>query len=104
MRFDALAIGRELPDTARAREFGGEAMVQSFIVPLPGGRSGRAWIRTAEALRVPAFGRAWVGARLTALGDELGEPTLIGLLAAGLRLRSAAEPAPRATLELARAA
>jgi hypothetical protein len=79
-------------------------MVQSFTVPLPGGGSGRAWTTTAEALAIPAFGRAWVSTRLTALADELGERTVIALLAAGLRLRSATDTAPRASQELARAA
>lgn len=79
-------------------------MVQSFTVPLPGGGSGRAWITTAEALAIPAFGRAWVSARLTALADEVGEVQLSASLAAGLRLRLAAETAPLATVELARAA
>ena len=47
-------------------------MVQSFLVPLPRGRSGRVWITTAEALAVPGFGRPWVAAQLTALREELG--------------------------------
>lgn len=104
LRFDGSAIRRERPDTARAGEFGGEAMVQSFVVPLPGGGSGRAWITTAEALAIPAFGRRWVSARLTALAGEVGEATLDAWLAAGLRLRSAAETAPHTTVELPRAA
>ena len=79
-------------------------MVQSFTVPLAGGGSGQAWITTAEALAIPAFGRTWVSARLIALADEVGEVTLLASLAAGLRLRSAAETAPPATPELARAA
>jgi hypothetical protein len=73
MNIDTLAIRRVRPDTARAGEFGGETMVQSLMVALPGGGTGRAWITTAEALAVPALGRAWVSARLTALADDVAE-------------------------------
>jgi hypothetical protein len=104
MKLDVLTIRREDPDTARAREFDGEAMVQSFVVPLPGGGSGRAWITTAEALAIPGFGRPWVSARLAELAGELGDVRVIASLAEGLRLRPAADAAPQATLELARAA
>lgn len=103
MELDVLTICREVPDTARAREFDGEPMVQSFVVPLPGGGSGRAWITTAEALAIPGFGRPWVCARLIELAGEVGDIRVVASLAAGLRLRPG-DPAPRATLELARAA
>jgi hypothetical protein len=104
MRIDVLTICREGPDADRAGEFGGETMVQSFVVPLPGGGNGRVWITTAEALAIPAFGRRWVAARLVALADEVGEKALVASLATGLRLRSAEETAPPAALVLARAA
>jgi hypothetical protein len=84
--FDPLALTREAPDTLRALEFDGQPMVQSFAVPLPGGRTGRAWITTAEALTIPGFGRAWVAERLNAVADERA-------LLAGLRLHSAQPPA-----------
>jgi hypothetical protein len=103
MKLDVLTISREVPDTARAREFDGEAMVQSFTVPLPGGGSGRAWITTAEALAIPGFGRPWVCARLTELLGEVGDVRVVASLATGLRLRSG-DAAPRATPELAHAA
>ena len=79
---DALTLHREAPDTSRAAEFGGEPMVQSFRV---GGR-GRAWIPTAEALAVPAFGREWMAARLTALEAEMGKRAFGAALRRGLRV------------------
>ena len=56
------AIERELPDTSRAHEFGGCAMVQSFRVTLQDGVAGRCWLPTAEAMEVPAL-RPPVGRR-----------------------------------------
>ncbi len=77
---------REAPDTLLAARFAGEPMVQSFRV----GAAGRAWITTAEALTVPAFGREWVAARLSELEAELGGAAFSAALARGLRLRAAA--------------
>ncbi len=77
------ALIREIPDTDLAPEFGGEPMVQSFLVPLPRGRSGRVWITTADALAVPGFGRPWVATCLTALRAELGPREFNRALAAG---------------------
>jgi hypothetical protein len=82
LQVDPLSLVREAPDTALTAAFDGEPMVQSFAVPLPGGRTGRAWITTAEALTVPGFGRPWVAAQLRDADPEA--------LAAGLRLRPAA--------------
>jgi hypothetical protein len=77
---DALSITRDAPDTRLFAEFDGEPLVQSFAV----GDLGRAWITTAEALAVPAFGRQWVADRL----NELDPDELPRALAAGLRLRA----------------
>lgn len=87
--FDALTIERELPDTARAAEFDGHAMVQSFAVPLPGGQVGRCWITTADAFRVPCFGRGWISSELRAHAAEHGPDATCTALAsaAGLRMR-----------------
>ena len=84
-----LMLVREIPDTSLAPAFGGEPMVQSFLV----GSSGRVWITTAEALSVPGFGRPWVAARLTELAEELGRRGLERELADGLRLRAGAPAA-----------
>jgi hypothetical protein len=88
---DAAAIERELPDTARAAEHDGCAMVQSFRLVLPGGATGRCWVETGEALALPAFGRRWVAAALAARASAVGESRLCEELAAagGLRLRPA---------------
>src|SRR4051794_39655034 len=82
---------REAPDTALADRFDGEPMVQSFRVALPGGASGCCWIATAEAIRVPAFGRAWVAGRIDELVAALGWGAVHARLTApsGLRLASA---------------
>jgi hypothetical protein len=87
----AAAIERELPDTARAAEHDGCAMVQSFRLVLPGGATGRCWIETGEALALPVFGRRWVAATLHARAAEVGEARLCDELVApgGLRLRPA---------------
>jgi hypothetical protein len=82
------ALIREIPDTDLAPEFGGEPMVQSFLVPLSRGRSGRVWITTADALAVPGFGRPWVASCLSALRSELGPREFNRALAAGLQLRA----------------
>jgi hypothetical protein len=79
---DALTIHREPPDTRLFAEFDGEPLVQSFRV----GDLGRAWITTAEALTVPAFGRQWIADRL----NEIDPDELPRALAAGLRLRAEA--------------
>ena len=76
---------REVPDTSLASLFDGEPMVQSFAVA---GRRGRVWITTADALTVPAFGRAGVAAQLDALRDELGARAFNRALAAGIRLHA----------------
>ena len=73
-------VTREVPDTDLAGQFDGEPMVQSFSV----GSLGRVWITTAEAMRVPGFGRAWIVGRLAAYDPE----ELPALLADGLRLRA----------------
>ncbi len=75
---------REAPDTLLARRFAGEPMVQSFRV----GDAGRAWITTAEAFTVPAFGREWVAARLSELEAEMGRAAFAAALARGLRLHA----------------
>ncbi len=93
-----MALIREIPDTDLASAFGGEPMVQSFLVPLPRGRTGRAWITTAEALAVPGFGRTWVAACLTALRAELGPREFNRALSAGVQLRA---ETPAAALALA---
>jgi hypothetical protein len=77
MRFE---LTREVPDTALASRFDGEALVQSFAVA----GLGYVWITTAEAFTVPGFGREWVRARLAELDDAEA------LLADGLRLRAGA--------------
>jgi hypothetical protein len=77
-----LVLTREPPDTLLAARFDGEPMVQSFLVA--GG--GRAWITTAEALTIPAFGREWVAARLAERAAELGPERFAAALAGGLRL------------------
>jgi hypothetical protein len=93
MAFEMTLI-RELPDVARAAEFDGEPLVQSFLVPLPRGRFGRVWIPTAEAFAVPGgFGRPWVEAQLRALQASLGSRELNRRLAAGLRLGAGAPAA-----------
>jgi len=76
---------REVPDTSLASLFDGEPMVQSFVVA---GRRGRVWITTADALTVPAFGRAWVAAQLDALRDDLDARAFNRALASGIRLRA----------------
>jgi hypothetical protein len=81
---------REIPDTALAPLFDGEPMVQSFVVV---GRRGRVWITTAEALRVPGFGRPWVAAQLEALRASMGARAFNRALAAGLRLHADAPAA-----------
>jgi len=85
--FDALAIEREIPDTARASEFNGHAMVQSFTVPLPDGRTGRCWITTSDAFRVPRFGRDWVASALREHAVTHGLETTCRALATGTGLR-----------------
>jgi len=88
-----MALIREIPDTDLAPGFGGEPMVQSFLVPLPRGRSGRVWITTADALAVPGFGRPWVATRLSELRAELGPREFNRALSAGLQLRAETAPA-----------
>jgi hypothetical protein len=75
-------LTREVPDTALAARFDGEPMVQSFAVA----GLGWAWITTAEALRVPGFGRPWVQAQLELARAELGPRAFKRALASGLRL------------------
>jgi hypothetical protein len=86
--FDLAALAREAPDTSLAARFDGEPMVQSFRVALPGDAIGRCWITTADALRVPAFGRAWVAGQLEGRAATLGWETVLAQLvsASGLRL------------------
>lgn len=86
----APVLTREIPDSSLAGAFAGEALVQSFAVTLPGGRTGRVWITTAEALTVPGFGRAWVAGQLVALRSALGTRAFDRALIAGLRLRAEA--------------
>ena len=86
--FDVLTIQREIPDPARAAEFDGHAMVQSFTVPLPDGRLGRCWITTAEAFRVERFGRGWVVAALQRHAGEHGIDVTLSALREGLRVRA----------------
>ena len=93
-----MALTREIPDTALADRFDGEPMVQSFVVALPRGRSGRVWIATAEAMAVPGFGRAWVAAELTTLREALGARAFQRAVLAGVRLRAGV---PAAELALA---
>jgi hypothetical protein len=97
---DVLAIEAEDPDTARAAEFGGHGMVQSYRVRLPDGATGRCWIPTSEALAIERFGRGWVAAELKRLARARGAAGVHALLVApeGLRLGapSAREAAPRA--------
>jgi hypothetical protein len=93
-----MALIREIPDTDLAGRFDGEPMVQSFLVSLPRGRAGRVWITTAEAMAVPAFGRPWVAAELTALREALGARAFTKALVAGVRLRA---DVPAAALALA---
>jgi hypothetical protein len=81
----ALELVREAPDTLLAAQFGGEPMVQSFRAG-----PGRAWIPTAEALRIPGFGREWVAERLTQLEAETGRRALHAALRRGLRLYAVA--------------
>lgn len=83
-----MALIREIPDTASAASFDGEPMVQSFLVSLPRGRTGRVWITTAEAMAVPGFGRPWVAAQLTSLREALGARAFQRALASGVRLRA----------------
>ena len=85
--FDALTIEREMPDTARAAEFDGHAMVQSFTVPLPDDRTGRCWITTSDAFRVPRFGRDWVASALREHAVTHGLETTCRALATGTGLR-----------------
>jgi hypothetical protein len=85
-RVHASQLVREAPDTLLAPRFAGEPMVQSFRV----GDMGRAWITTADALAVPAFGREWVAARLTELEAEMGAAAFAGALRRGLRLHAEA--------------
>jgi hypothetical protein len=91
LAIDVLAIERELPDTRRAGEFDGVAMVESFRLPLPDGGHGRCWIATAEALAIPGFGRGWIARALRARGRRQGEAELVAALAApsGCRLSAA---------------
>jgi hypothetical protein len=77
---------REAPDTLLAPQFSGEPMVQSFRV----GDTGRAWITTAEALAVPAFGREWMAARLAELETEMGRRAFTAALKRGLRVHAEA--------------
>ena len=79
-------LTREVPDTARAAEFDGEPMVQSFLVA----GLGRVWITTAEAVAVPGFGREWVAAQLVALRAEVGAREFRRALQRGVRLSVAA--------------
>ena len=71
-------LTREVPDTQYAERYDGEPMVQSFLV----GDLGRVWITTADAMRVPGFGRHWILGRLAAFDDD----ELRSRLAGGLRL------------------
>ena len=80
-------LTREVPDTMLAARFEGEPMVQSFLV----GDRGRVWITTAEAMRVPGFGRPWVTQRLAEVRTEMGARAFNRALRSGLRLH--AEPA-----------
>lgn len=84
----ALRLERECPDTAVASRFGGEAMVQSFRVHLPGGGAGRCWMPTAVALATPGFSRQWVAGYLAARISLLGHDHVAAELGApgGLRL------------------
>jgi hypothetical protein len=82
-------LTREVPDTSLAARFGGEPLVQSFLV----GDRGWVWITTAEALTVPGFGRPWVAARLAAVEAELGPRAFERALRAGVRLRADAPAA-----------
>jgi hypothetical protein len=84
----AFDLTREIPDTDLAARFDGEPMVQSFLVVLPRGRVGRVWITTAEAFKVPGFGRPWVAAELTALRETLGARAFNRALSDGVRLRA----------------
>ena len=77
---------REVPDVALAAEFDGEPLVQSFRVVKP---RGRAWITTAEALTVPAFGRPWVDAQLVELRASMGARAFSRAVGRGLRLHAA---------------
>jgi hypothetical protein len=88
----AAAIERELPDTGRAAEHDGCAMVQAFRVVLPGGDPGRCWVETGEALALPSFGRQWIAAALHARAAAVGADRLRDELTApgGLRLRPGA--------------
>ena len=80
MEIPPVQLIREIPDVGLAAQFDGEPLVQSFAV----GDLGRAWITTAEALAIPAFGRQWVADRL----NELDPDELPRALAAGLRLHA----------------
>jgi hypothetical protein len=75
-------LTREVPDTQLAARFDGEPMVQSFRV----GDLGFVWITTAEALRIPGFGRPWVEAQLEFARAELGARAFKRALGTGLRL------------------
>jgi hypothetical protein len=83
----AFDLIREIPDVSLAAAFDGEPLVQSFLVPLSRGRSGRVWLTTAEAFTVPGFGRPWVSAQLTELQASLGTRAFNRALVAGVRLR-----------------
>jgi hypothetical protein len=83
----AFDLIREIPDVSLAAEFDGEPLVQSFLVPLPRGRSGRVWLTTAEAFTVPGFGRPWVSAQLFELQATIGKRAFDRALVDGLRLR-----------------
>jgi hypothetical protein len=87
----AFNLIREIPDVSLAADFDGEPLVQSFLVPLSGGRSGRVWLTTAEAFTVPGFGRPWVSARLAELQASMGTRAFNRALVNGLRLRVEAE-------------
>jgi hypothetical protein len=84
-RVHGFQLVREPPDTLLAPRFEGEPMVQSFRV----GAAGCAWITTAEALTIPAFGREWVAARLSEIEAEMGRAAFTAALARGLRLHAA---------------
>jgi hypothetical protein len=89
-----MALTREIPDSDLAARFDGEPMVQSFHVSLPGGRVGRVWISTAEAMIVPGFGRPWVAAELTSLRETVGARAFTrALVGDGVRLRAGVPPA-----------
>jgi len=75
-------LTREVPDTLLAARFDGEPMVQSFAVE----GVGFVWITTAEALRVPGFGRPWVQAQLELARAELSARAFKRALTSGLRL------------------